>query len=133
MIICSGQPTIYCIWGEHANHWRRARCCVTKRNVNQSILYRPYEGYFCVCLGCHNLHLHYKRLSNLPFLISREYKNTLFYFKCEIKNKQPFENMWSKYIKESFYLYIACFWIKNYNFGRFVFQICLKKKRKKNT
>ena len=18
----------------------------------------PYEGYFCVCLGCHNLHLH---------------------------------------------------------------------------
>jgi hypothetical protein len=43
--------------------------------------------------GCHNLHLHYKRLSNLPFLVSREYKNTLFYFKCEIKNKQPFENM----------------------------------------
>ena len=35
----------------------------------------------------------YKRLSNLPFLVSREYKNTLFYFKCEIKNKQPFENM----------------------------------------
>ena len=30
---------------------------------------------------------------NLPFLVSREYKNTLFYFKCEIKNKQPFENM----------------------------------------
>ena len=53
----------------------------------------PYEGYFYVCLGCHNLHLHYKRLSNLPFLVSREYKNTLFYFKCEIKNKQPFENM----------------------------------------
>jgi hypothetical protein len=46
-----------------------------------------------VCLGCHNLHLHYKRLSNLPFFVSREYKNTLFYFKCEIKNKQPFENM----------------------------------------
>ena len=21
MIICSGQPTIYCIWGEHANHY----------------------------------------------------------------------------------------------------------------
>ena len=32
-------------------------------------------------------------VSNLPFLVSREYKNTLFYFKCEIKNKQPFENM----------------------------------------
>ena len=30
----------------------------------------PYEGYFCVCLGCHNLHLHYKRLSNVPFLVS---------------------------------------------------------------
>ena len=83
----------------------------------------PYEGYFCVCLGCHNLHLHYKRLSNLPFLVSRKYKNTLFYFKYEIKDKQPFENMWSKYIKENFYLYIACFWIKNSNFGRFVFQI----------
>jgi hypothetical protein len=27
---------------------------------------------------------------------------------CEIKNKQPFENMWSKYIKDNFYLYIAC-------------------------
>ena len=44
----------------------------------------PYEGYCYVCLGCHNLPLHYKRLSNLPFLVSREYKNTLFYFKCEI-------------------------------------------------
>jgi hypothetical protein len=53
----------------------------------------PYEGCLYVCLGCHNLHLHYKRLLNLPFLVSREYKNTLFYFKCEIKNKQPFENM----------------------------------------
>ena len=53
----------------------------------------PYEGYFYVCLGCHNLHLHYKRLSNLPFLVSREYKSILFYFKCEIKNKQLFENM----------------------------------------
>ena len=53
----------------------------------------PYEGYLYVCLGCHNLHLHYKRLSNLPFLVSKEYKNILFYFKCEIKNKQPFENM----------------------------------------
>jgi hypothetical protein len=91
----------------------------------------PYEGYFCVCLGCHNIHLHYKRLSNLPFLVPREYKNTLFYFKCEIKNKQPFENMWSKYIKEKFYLYIACFWIKNSNFGRFVFQICQQKKERK--
>ena len=75
--------------------------------------------------------MHYKRLSNLPFLVSREYKNTLFYFKCEIKNKQPFENMWSKYIKENFYLYIACFWIKNSNFGRFVFQICPPKKERK--
>ena len=46
-----------------------------------------------VIFVCHNLHLHYKRLSNLPFLVSREYKNTLFYFKCEIKNKQHFENM----------------------------------------
>jgi hypothetical protein len=58
------------------------------------------------------------------------YKNTLFYFKCEIKNKQPFENMWSKYIKEIFYLCIACFWIKNSNFGRFVtmyFYILLKR------
>ena len=68
----------------------------------------PYEGYFIVCLGCHNLHLHYKRLSNLPFLVSREYKNILFYLKCEIKNKQPFENMWSNYIKE-FLLLIHCF------------------------
>ena len=48
---------------------------------------------FVCALGWHNLHLHYKRLSNLPFLVSREYKDTLFYFKCEIKNKQPFENM----------------------------------------
>jgi hypothetical protein len=47
-----------------------------------------------VCLGCHNLHLHYKRLLNLPFFVSRDYKNTLFYFKCEIKNKQPFENIY---------------------------------------
>jgi hypothetical protein len=38
----------------------------------------PYEGYLYVCLGCHNLHLHYKRLLNLSFLVSREYKNTLF-------------------------------------------------------
>ena len=53
----------------------------------------PYEGYFYVCLECHNLHLHYKRLLNLSFLVSREYKNTLFYFKCEIENKQAFENM----------------------------------------
>ena len=29
----------------------------------------------------------------LSSLVSREYKNILFYFKCEIKNKQPFENM----------------------------------------
>jgi hypothetical protein len=70
------------------------------------------EGYFYVCLGCHNLHLHYKRLSNLPFLVSREYKITLFYSKCEIKNKQPFENMWSKYIKEHFYLYVAYYLMK---------------------
>jgi hypothetical protein len=67
------------------------------------------------------LRLHYKRLSNLPFLVSREYKNALFYFKCEIKNKQPFENMCSKYIKDNFYLCIACFWIKNSNLGRFVY------------
>jgi hypothetical protein len=27
--------------------------------------------------------------------------------------------------------YIACFWIKNSNFGRFVFQICHTKKERK--
>jgi hypothetical protein len=37
----------------------------------------PYDGYFCVCLGCHNLHLHYKRLSNVPFFVSREYKQAI--------------------------------------------------------
>jgi hypothetical protein len=46
--------------------------------------------------------------------------------------KQPFENMWSKYIKENFSLYIACFWIKNSNFGRFVFQIYPWKKKEKH-
>jgi hypothetical protein len=46
----------------------------------------PYEGYFYVCLGCHNLHLHYKRLSNLAFLVSREYKNTFFFVHCFILN-----------------------------------------------
>jgi hypothetical protein len=29
------------------------------------------------------------------------------------------------------HLYIACFWIKNSNFGRFVFQICHTKKERK--
>ena len=48
----------------------------------------------------------------------------------KLKNKQPFENMWSKYIKDNFYLYIACFWIKNSNFGRFAFQICHTQKKK---
>ena len=61
--------------------------------INPFYIGGSYEGYLYVCLGCHNLHLHYKSLSNLPFFVSREYKNTLFYFKCEIKNKQPFENM----------------------------------------
>ena len=46
----------------------------------------PYEDYFCVCLGCHNLQLHYKRLSNLAFLVSREYNNTFFFVHCFILN-----------------------------------------------
>ena len=32
--------------------------------------------FVCVC---------YERLSNLPSLVSREYKNTLFYFKCNCR------------------------------------------------
>jgi hypothetical protein len=64
-----------------------------ERNLFLLSSFFMHDVLFTVCLGCHNLQLHYKRLSNLPFLVSREYKNALFYFKCEIKNKQPFENM----------------------------------------
>jgi hypothetical protein len=45
-------------------------------------------GYFYVCLGCHNLHLHYKRLSNLAFLVSREYKNKKKFAHCFILKRK---------------------------------------------
>ena len=45
----------------------------------------PYEGYFYVCLGCHNLHLHYKRLSNLPSSFQENIKIYCFILNVKLK------------------------------------------------
>ena len=55
----------------------------------------------------------------------------MFYLKCENKIKQSFENMLSRYIKDYFYLYIACL-NEEFKLRKICFPNLQKKKKEKH-